>query len=134
MKAVFRTITAAAIICATASPALSQTGPEVFQIYTNGPVNAYTIRDIAGTELDLLAARFNPQKYDLLIESNYISVPDEKSFFLVKVGAMPRGTLERPAFYVQHRVNSPMHSSDARKAIRAGIQGLAEERQSGQKL
>lgn len=134
MKAFFRTIAAAAIICAAASPVLAQSGPEVFQIYTNGPVSAYSIREMAGQELDQLAARINPEKYDLLVESTYLSLPDAKSVYLIKVGAMPRGTLEKPVFHVQQSINSPMHVHDAKKAIRTVIQGLSEEIQSGRKL
>jgi hypothetical protein len=116
-----------AIICATSFPVMAQNIQEPFDIYTNGPVSPSTIRQIAGSELDKLAAKINPKKYYLVIESSYISAPNENSFHLVKVGAIPHGTLERPNFYVQHRVDSPMNDSDAKSAILAGIKGLAEE-------
>ena len=116
-----------AIICATSYPVIAQNSQEPFEIYTNGPVNPSIIRKIAGPELDNLTAKINPKKYDLVIESNYISAPNEKPFHLVKVGAIPHSTLERPNFYVQHRVDSPMSDSDAQSAILAGIKGLAEE-------
>ena len=116
-----------AIIFATSYPVIAQSSQEPFEIYTNGPVSSSTIRQIAGPELDQLTAKINPKKYYLVIESNYISAPNEKPFHLVKVGAIPHNTLDRPDFYVQHRVDSPMNDSDAQSAIRAGIKGLAEE-------
>ena len=116
-----------AIICATSYPVIAQNSQETFEIYTNGPVSSSSIRQISGPELDQLATKISPKKYDLVIESNYISAPNEKPFHLVKVGAIPHSTLERPNFYVQHRVDSPMNESDAQSAIRAGIKGLAEE-------
>lgn len=135
MKAAFRTFAAAAIICASAAPAISQTAPAHFQIYTNSSVSGYKIREIAGAELAQLATRIDPVKYDLLVESEWVNVPDAQPFFLIKVGAMPRGSLQKPTFYVQQSVNSPMTTGEARKAIRAGIKGLAEEKSPlGQKV
>ncbi len=125
MKAFFRTIATAAIICAAISPAMAE-APK-FSVVTDGIVTSEQVKADAAKELRWLSREVSPDKYSVLIQTYTPETApaylDRKHYVIVSL--LDKKAASKP---LTVRFDGPMMTEGGALAlVRKGINSITED-------